>query len=116
LAHQIAVRGDLADRIAGRHDARRPQLLLDAPEMEMLERALREVLSLRNAVERHAALDQRAADAPEVECNAEHETDRTAADNDDLRVLQNAGSLWHELRMTRLRASIATSLLAALFS
>ena len=46
LAHQRFVGGDLADRIAGRHDARGAQLVDDAPEVEMLERALGEVLTL----------------------------------------------------------------------
>src|SRR5262249_29806905 len=63
FAHQIAVGGDFADRIAGRHDARGAQLVLDPPEVEMLERALREVLPLRDAIERRAAFDQHAANS-----------------------------------------------------
>ena len=67
FAHQVAVGGDLADRIAARHEARRAQLIDDAPEIEMLERALREVLPLGNPVHPGPGLHQRAGDAAQAE-------------------------------------------------
>src|SRR5262249_31702130 len=99
---------------AERHDAGGAQCGLDTPKVEVLERALGEVLPLGNAIERRAALDQHAADIVQAERDAKREADRTAADNDDLRVLQKARPLWHEVRMIRRRVAIASSLVAAL--
>ena len=69
---------------AGRHDARGAQLVDDAPEVEMLERALGEVLPLGDALRLAAALDQRAGDAAQPEIDRERHADRPAADDDDL--------------------------------
>ena len=62
LAHQVAVGGDAADRIARRHDARGAQLVDDAPEVEVLERALGRFWPLGIRCGRRGALDQRAGD------------------------------------------------------
>jgi len=50
----------------------------------VLERALREVLAFRDAVQRRAAFDERAVDAAHAEVEGERRAHRTSADDDDL--------------------------------
>ena len=59
-------------------------LVGDAPGIEMLHRALREILPLRDALRLHAPLDQRAGDTAQAELDRERNADRSAADDDDL--------------------------------
>ena len=84
LAVQIAVAGDLADREARRQEPRGAQLIDDAHEVEMLERALGEVLPLGDAAELGAAFHQRAGDAAHSELHRERHADRPAADDHHL--------------------------------
>ena len=70
--------------IARRHDARGAQLVDDAPEIEMLQRALGEVLALGNPLRLGAALHQRAGYAAQPELDGERHADRPAAHDDDL--------------------------------
>ena len=81
---QVAIAGDLADREAGRQEPRRAQLIDDAHEVEMLERAMGEVLPLGNAAELGAAFHQRAVDAAHSQLHGERHADRPAAHDDDL--------------------------------
>ena len=87
LAHEIAVRDDAADRIAARHDARRTQLVGDAPEIKMLQGALGEVLPFRDPLRRVIALDQRARHVAQAELDGKRHPDRPAAHDHDLMLL-----------------------------
>jgi len=51
----------------------------------MLERALGQVLTLRDRLRADEALDQSAADAALAEFDRQTKADRSASDNDDLR-------------------------------
>ena len=76
--------GDLADREARRQEPRGAQLIDDAHEVEMLERALGEVLAFGNTTELGAAFHQRTGDAPHPELHGERHADRPAAHDHDL--------------------------------
>ena len=82
------------DRIFRRQQARGAQLVGDAPEIEVLHRALGEVLALRDALRLGAALDQRARDAAQPEVDRERDADRPAADDDDLMTLFHEMFFW----------------------
>ena len=84
FAREIAVGGDFADRIAARHQTRGAQRLVEAPEIEMFERALGQPLPLRDVGETGAAFDDDAGDAAQAEVERERRPDRAAADDDDL--------------------------------
>ncbi len=60
FVHQVVVGGDLADRIAPRHHPGRPQLIDDAPEIEMLGRTVGQVLALGDSVRAGTGLHQHA--------------------------------------------------------
>ena len=87
LPVQVAMAGDLADREARRQEARGAQLIDDAHEVEVLERAVGEVLALGNAPELGAAFHQRAGDAPHSELHGQRHADRPAAHDHDLKFL-----------------------------
>jgi len=87
LAHQAAEGGDLADRIAGRHDAGGAQFVDEAPEVEMLEGALGKVLSLGNVREADAAFHQHTGHASQSEVDCERGAHRACTDDDDLMTL-----------------------------
>ena len=88
LAHQRAVHGDATDGIAGRQDARSPQLLLDAPEMEVLQGARGQVLALRDVLQPGVTLDNGAGDAALAELDREGDAHGPAADDDNLIALR----------------------------
>ena len=78
-AHQIFVGHDPADGVVGRHDACGPQLVGNAPEIEVLERALREILPLRDPLQLGSALDQGATHSPQPQLQCESRSDRPSA-------------------------------------
>jgi hypothetical protein len=82
---QVAIAGDLADREARRQETRRAQLIDDAHEIEMLERAVGEVLALGDAAKLGARLHQRAGDAPHPKLHGERHADRAAAHDHHLK-------------------------------
>ena len=84
-AQQRAVGRHAADAVVGRDRPRRPKLRLRAPEVKVLERALGQVLTLRDRLRADVALDQNAADAALAEVDRKTKTNRPASDNDDLR-------------------------------
>ena len=84
LVHQALVGGHAGGRHFRRQEALRAQLIDAAPEIEALERALREVLAPGNLVHSDAALHQRAGNAAQPEIDREPDADRPAADDDDL--------------------------------
>ena len=83
-ARQVAVGDDEVPGEIGRRRARGAQPVGDAPEMEMFERALGEVLPLGNVVVAAPPLDQRAGDPAQPEIDGERQTHRPAADDGDL--------------------------------
>jgi hypothetical protein len=91
LAHEALVGGHTAYRNFRRQHALGAQFLDAAPEVETLERALREVLSLGNFVHPDTALHQRAGYATQTEIDREPDADGTAADDDDLTSLPQGG-------------------------
>ena len=84
LAVQVLVGGDPADGVSLRHDARRPQLVLDAPEVEVLQGALREVLPLGNALGQQVAANDDDVHPAHAEVQPHRDANRPAADHDDL--------------------------------
>ena len=58
--------------------------------MKMLHRALRQILSLGDALRLDAPLDQRTRDTAQPELDRERDADRSTADDDDLIVLIHA--------------------------
>src|SRR6185437_3015036 len=82
--HQAAVSGDAADRIGTRQQALGAELIDAAPEIEMFERARREILALGDVRETGAALDQHDRKAAHAQVDREPHPDRPAADNDHL--------------------------------
>ena len=90
IARQIAIGRDLANRRIGRHDARAPQFVDDAPRIEMLERALRQVLPLGNPMHAVARLDQHAGNAAHPERHGKPGADRAAADDGDFGIRLHA--------------------------
>src|SRR5215470_4427800 len=81
---QIAIGDDAAHRIGRRQDARGAQRVQNAPKIEVLDRTLREILSLGNALRLAPTFDQRAGKAAPAELDRERDADRPAADEDDL--------------------------------
>ncbi len=81
---QVAIGRELADGIGRRHETGRADLIDDAPELEVLERALREVLALGDRVHLATALDERALDAAQPEVEREAEPDWPCAYDDDV--------------------------------
>ncbi len=83
LARQVAIGDEEVARKIGRQELGRAQLAGDAPGMEMLQRALGEVLSLGDGVRLAPPFHQDAGDTPQPEIEGEGEADRAAADNRD---------------------------------
>src|SRR5437764_115523 len=81
---QIAVSDDPAHGVIGRQDACGAQRVHNAPEIEVLDRTLCEILPLRNALRFAPALDERAGNTALAELDCERHADRSAADDDDL--------------------------------
>src|ERR1700730_1916922 len=92
FAHEAFVGGDPAHRNLRRQHALGAQFLDTPPEIETLERALREVLSFGNFVHPDPALHQAAGYAAQTEIDREPHADRAAADDDDLTSLPQRGS------------------------
>ncbi len=90
LAHEIAVSGDFPDGIARRHGSRRAQFVGDAPEMEVLQRALGKILPLGNVLQRAPALDERTRNAAHSQSHRERGADGAAAHNNYLVILFHA--------------------------
>ncbi len=88
LAEQRAVGRHAADAVFGRDGAGRPERLLDAPEVEMLHRALREVLAARDRGRRLAPLHHEATAAAQAEPDGDGEPDGASADDDDVVIRQ----------------------------
>ncbi len=84
VAGEALIRDDAVHRIVGRQHARGAQLVRDAPEIEMLDRALGEVLPLRDPLRLGAALDQHAGYAAQPQIDRERHADRPAAHDRDL--------------------------------
>src|SRR4029079_6608743 len=80
-----AVRGQAAAE-RSRQRPRRPQLRLRPPEMEVLERSLREVLSLGNAANLAVPLQKTRAYPPLAELDRQAQSDGTTADDDHGRI------------------------------
>src|SRR5690242_7119461 len=93
LARQVAIGRDLADRRVRWHHPRPPQRVGDAPEMEMLQRPLRQVLPLGDPVHAGTRLDQHAGDAAQAKHDRERHADRPSADDSDPGVLLHAAIL-----------------------
>src|SRR6185436_13682883 len=84
IARQAAVSRNLAYRVAWRHEPRRPDLVHNAPEIEVLQRALGEILTLGYLLEAGATFDERAGDAAQPQLHGERNADRTCAHYDNL--------------------------------
>jgi hypothetical protein len=85
LPVQVAMAGDLADREARRQKPRGAELIDDAHEVELLKRAVGEVLAFGNAPELGAAFHQRAGDAPHPELHGKRHANRSATHDHDLK-------------------------------
>src|SRR4029077_1892407 len=94
FAREAAVGGDFADWIAGRHDARGAQFVRQAPELEMFQCALGEVLAFGDARKFNAGFNQRAADTAQPEVDGERHADRSASHDDDLMTRVHYGPLF----------------------
>src|SRR5262249_20792348 len=90
LTGQAFIGDDAAHGIFRRQDARGTQRVGDAPGVEVLHRALRQILPLRNAMRRGAALDQRAGYPAQPEVDGERHADRPSAHDDDLVALAHS--------------------------
>src|SRR6185295_7764068 len=84
-AQQRAVGCHAADAVVARNRPRRTKLRLRAPEVEVLQRALGQVLTLRDRLRTAEPFDQNASNAALAELDRETKTYRPASDNDDLR-------------------------------
>ena len=92
FAHQVAIGGQLADRIALGHQARRAQFLLDAPAVEMFERALGQVLALGHRAQVAARLDDGAGDAAQAKVDGQRHPHGTTAHDHHLIALAHVSS------------------------
>ena len=88
ITHQIAVDIDAAGGHCGGHDAFGAQFVDAMPEVKMLQRSLREVLSLGNALRHKVAFHQRAGNTTLPQFNRQTHTYRAAAHNHDLKPVQ----------------------------
>src|SRR5262249_34957908 len=84
--------GHPADRITRRHDARCAQFVDDAPEIEVLQRTLGQVLALRYLLQLAAALNERARHAPQPKIDRKRDPHRPTAHDDHLIVFVHASS------------------------
>jgi hypothetical protein len=94
---EVVVGDDAAHRIGRRQQARGAQFLTDTPKIEVLDRALRQVLAFGNALRFEPTLHQRAGNAALPKLYRERCADGSAADDDDLmplgHVIRNAGAI-----------------------
>src|SRR5262249_43016163 len=81
VTEQRAIGRQPTDPVILRDRARCAQLALGAPEMEMLQRALRQVLALRDRLRLQVPLDHRRANAALAKINRKPEADWSRADN-----------------------------------
>ena len=92
IAKQDFVGGHAADAEVLRHRARRAQLRFGTPDMEVLQRSLREILSLRDRGGLRVALDDDGPDSAPAELDRKAKSDRTAAhDNDGCDLVERSG-------------------------
>ncbi len=82
LAHQVAVGRDRADGVAGWEEAGGAQLVGDAPEVEVLQSARREVLALGDALGGEASFHQGAGDVAPAQLDGQGHAHRSPADDD----------------------------------
>ena len=90
VAAQASEERHLADRKAFRSGAGGADFVDHAPELEVLHRALGEVLALGNLRQALARLDQRAGDAADAEVDGERHAHRSSAHDNDLITLRHA--------------------------
>src|SRR5208282_767132 len=81
---EVAVRDNSTHGVIGRQHARRSHRVGNAPKIEVLHRALRQVLPFRNALRFDAAFDKGAGYSAKPKLDCERVAHRPAADNDDL--------------------------------
>jgi hypothetical protein len=81
---QAAIGNDPAHGIFGRQDSRGAQLIGDTPDIEMLDRALGEILALGNALRLGSALHEGARYSAQPELDRKRHADRSATHDDDL--------------------------------
>ena len=81
---EIAVSDDAGHGKFRRQQARGAQLFADAPKIEMLHRALGQVLALGDALRLAAPFDQGAIDATLPQLDRKRDAHGSSADNDDL--------------------------------
>ena len=91
-AHQVAIRGHVADRVVGRHDARGSQLVDALPEVEVLQRSIRQVLALGDRLRTQVPLDQHTRDAALPQLDRQPHAHRPTADDRDLVGIRHAAS------------------------
>ena len=84
FAHEISIGRDLADGIALGHRQIVGDVLIDAPEPEVLAGALREVLALGDVLQRFATLNQHAGNTAQAQIQRQTCAHRAAADDDNL--------------------------------
>ena len=87
IAEKRTVSGGAADAKLQRDGRRRPDVLLDAPEPEVLHGALRQVLAFWNRLGLRMTLCHNAGNASLREVDSKAHAHRPAADNNDLRLL-----------------------------
>jgi hypothetical protein len=85
-AQQRAIGGHAADAMLTRDRPRRAQRFLSAPEMEMLQRPLGQILALRYRLRADIALHQDAVDVPLAEFDRKTETNGPASNDENLGV------------------------------
>ena len=84
VTHDLEEAIALADRVVLRHEPRRAHLVDDAPEVEVLQRARREVLPFGDAGQLLPTLDDHAIDAVQPELHAQPHAHGPTPDDDDL--------------------------------
>ena len=109
-AQQRAVGRHAADAVVARNCTRGTKFRLCAPEVKVLQRALGQVLTLRDRLRTDVTLDQNAPHAALAEFDGEAKTDRPASDDDDLRWgfggrVHLASCDWRELSARRARTA-----------
>ena len=84
FAVEVAIGDDAAHRIGRRQQPRGAQRVGDAPKIKMLDRALRKILTLGDALRLEPAFDQSAVYAALPELDRERDADGSTADDDGL--------------------------------
>ena len=83
---QAAIGGDFADRVAARHGAGGAQLVVETPEIEMLQRALGKPLPRGDVRQSRARFHDHAGDAAHAEIERERRAHGACAHNNDIRI------------------------------